>query len=178
MSNTQRAGRIKAGTFDLDVTTLRQIVAYDEEAGQLVWRRTHGKRISGAAVGTTCSKRGYLRVCIGGAKYALHRLVWLYVHGEWPTDFIDHIDGNTKNNRLGNLREATCAENLWNTRKSKANTSGFKGVCWNSRSKSWRAYVSVNGKQHTIGYFKSKEDAFAARVHAANRMHGEFARHA
>lgn len=172
----QTSGRIKASTFELDVNILRQIVSYDARGGQLVWRHTHGMRVRGGTVGVDCGHGG-MRVGIGGRFYALHRLTWFYVHGNWPDGFIDHIDGNPRNNRIENLREATCAQNLWNTRRSSKNTSGFKGVSWSSQTRSWRAYVSAKGKRHWLGYFKTKEDAFAARVAAANRLHGEFARH-
>ena len=43
------------------------------------------------------------------AKY--HIIVWLLVHHEWPTDEIDHIDGNPTNNRIDNLRVVSSKEN-------------------------------------------------------------------
>lgn len=176
MSNAQKSSRFKA-SFDLDGDTLRQIVAYDCETGNLVWRRTHGKRVSGQPVGTAHTARGNLRVHIAGKPYALHRLVWLYVHGLWPVGVIDHIDGNPRNNRIENLRDATQSQNVWNSRRRCNNTSGFKGVSWNRRTRAWRAYVTRNGKTHWLGHYATAETAFAARVAAADRLHGEFARH-
>lgn len=177
-NNAQSSGRIKAGTFDLDANTLRQIVTYDEQIGHLVWQHTHGKRVRGCCVGSEGNRRGDLKVCIGGKRYFQHRLIWLYVHGVWPNGFIDHIDGDPKNNRIENLREASCTENLWNTRRSRKNTSGYKGVSWDRKTCSWRAYVTANGKTHWLGNFQTKEAAFAARVATADKLHGEFARHA
>lgn len=161
---------------DMDCEILRQIVAYDESTGDLLWKRTWGKRIKGEKVGTEIGQEGYMRLKFSGRNYQIHRLVWLYVHGQWPSGFVDHIDGNPRNNRIENLREASQSENLANSRKSKRNTSGFKGVSL-AHNQKWRAYVSAKGKTHWLGYFKTKEEAFAARIVAASRLHGEFARH-
>ena len=48
---------------------------------------------------------GYVRIGIDGRKYTSHRLAWLYVHGVWPSDQIDHINRNRSDNRIANLRE-------------------------------------------------------------------------
>lgn len=88
---------------------------------------------------------------------------------------VDHIDGNTLNNRRSNLRLATYTQNAQNTTRSPANTSGVVGVTWEARKKVWRADISMSGKGKFLGHFDTLEDAVAARRAAAARFFGEFA---
>ena len=88
---------------------------------------------------------------------------------------MDHKDHDTLNNRRENLRIATHAQNLWNTKILANNTSGFKGVSFFKPRGTWRSRIMLNGKQNLIGYFDSPEEAGAAYVEAAKRLHGEFA---
>lgn len=66
---------------------------------------------------TRKDKRGYLSYVSGTKSYYVHRLIWLYVHGEQPT-LIDHIDRDRSNNRLTNLRETSRQENYANSNYS------------------------------------------------------------
>lgn len=101
----------------------------------------------------------------------LHRVLM----GEPKGLVVDHIDGDTLNNRRSNLRVATHAENGRNSRRSRANTSGFKGVWWHRRGSKWRAGICVAGKKIFLGGFSTPEEAHAAYVAAATVLHGEFA---
>jgi hypothetical protein len=96
------------------------------------------------------------------------------VYGEWPTDLIDHANGDPSDNRLCNLREANRATNAANARRPRDNTSGFKGVSWAKSARKWRATLA--GKH--IGIYDTKEDAASAYARAAKELHGEFARSA
>jgi hypothetical protein len=93
------------------------------------------------------------------------------MHGVWPADVIDHINGNPLDNRIENLREATQAQNLGNCKKRVDNTSGHKGVAtvWNG---SWRA--TIRGRH--LGTFATKEQAQTAYANAAEREFGAFAK--
>jgi hypothetical protein len=62
----------------------------------------------------TPNKLGYVYIMVRGRMYAAHRLAWLYVHGEFPKDEIDHINRIRGDNRICNLREATHKENCRN----------------------------------------------------------------
>jgi hypothetical protein len=94
-----------------------------------------------------------------------------------PEDLeVDHIDGNGLNNSRANLRACSRAENARNRGIPKNNTSGFKGVGWHKRQGAWRAVITLHGKQTHIGYFDTPEEAHAAYVQAAKKLHGEFAR--
>jgi hypothetical protein len=111
---------------------------------------------------------------IGRKNYSAHRLAWLYVYGEWPSDQIDHINRNRSDNRIANLRIATPTQNQANRSVCKRNTTGFKGVTVDPRTGRFRAKIRVNGKRTHIGVFDSAEEAGAAYVAASRRVYGDF----
>ncbi len=96
-------------------------------------------------------------------------------YGTWP-DEIDHIDGNAGNNRLGNLRSVSHAENMRNRAKQMNNKSGFTGVSWNNRRSRWEAYIKLSGKKVGLGLYDTRDAAVAARV-AAEQCAGFSPRH-
>lgn len=92
--------------------------------------------------------------------------------------FVDHINGNTLDNRRENLRICTHAENVRNRRIQKNNTSGFRGVVFTNGhpNKPWRATLRIDKKRFHLGYFATPEAAALAYNEAAMKYHGEFAR--
>lgn len=92
-------------------------------------------------------------------------------------ELADHINGNGLDSRRENLRLATLAENNRNIRKSRANTSGVKGVSWDKQSQKWCASIKVNGRKINLGLFKTFEVACEVRRQAAIKYHGDFANH-
>lgn len=103
-----------------------------------------------------------------GSSYTASRLIWLYMAGGWPEHHIDHINGDSTDNRWCNLRDVTCQENLRNQKIRKNNKSGKTGVDWNKTHGSWQARGSIvqNGKYKRIflGYFGDLDDAIEARI--------------
>ena len=87
---------------------------------------------------------------------------------------VDHIDNNTLNNKIGNLRWCTYRENIWNTNIRKTNTSGIKGVSFCKTKKIWRARMMIKGQDIYLGCFIDKKDAIKARQEASKKMFGEF----
>lgn len=90
--------------------------------------------------------------------------------------YVDHVSGNTLDNRRGNLRIATLSQNQHNARRRKDSTSGVKGVHWDKRRNLWRAQIRVGGKRKCLGYHDSLEAASAAYREASVVLHGDFAR--
>lgn len=88
----------------------------------------------------------------------------------------DHIHGNRLDNRRSELRLATRTENSRNTKKSSRNTSGYKGVYYNSNDNRYTAQIVVNRKQIHLGRYTTAEDAYKVYCEAAQKYFGEFAR--
>lgn len=94
-----------------------------------------------------------------------------------PDDMIvDHIDGNGLNCRRSNMRLATRAQNVRNSRRPKHNTSGFKGVSYNRKNQRWQAHIKVDSKSTYLGLYATPEDAYAAYCVASERYHGKYGR--
>jgi AP2 domain/HNH endonuclease len=89
-------------------------------------------------------------------------------------EVVDHKDHDTLNNRRCNLRRCTKAQNSWNQRVRRNNTSGFKGVCWNKNSKKWLSYITVNRRMIYVGGFNTPQEAGKAYAEAAAYYYGEF----
>ena len=85
---------------------------------------------------------------------------------------IDHINGNTLDNRRENLRECTITENNRNRGKMKGSNT-FKGVL--KRFNKWAAAIKVDNKSIRLGSFHTEREAAIAYNEAALRYHGEFA---
>lgn len=168
---------------------LRRRFAYDQSTGILLWRRrpaahfsnerrhaTWNARCAGKPAGWLMQK-GYIQLTLDGDIFTAHRIAWKMMHGEPVPREIDHIDGNRANNRISNLRAATHAENIANSRLTKLGNSGVRGVHFERRTGRFAAHITHLQKQYHLGRFDTLEEAAAARREAATRLYGEFARH-
>ena len=89
---------------------------------------------------------------------------------------VDHINGNTLDNRKQNLRICTIAENNKNHKIYNTNTSGTTGVYFDKQNNKWSAQIYINGKVKRLGRFADKEDAINIRKEAEKKYFGEYAR--
>jgi len=113
----------------------------------------------------------YISTKIHGKSWQLHRLIFLYHHGYVP-DQIDHINRDSLDNRIENLRPATNSLNAINRKLFSNSTSGVRGVSWHLKSKKWFVYVDINKKRKNIGYFKDLELAELVAIEARDKYHG------
>lgn len=153
--------------IELDHEQLMRRLRYERDTGVFTWNA------DGRPAGCRAAN-GYLIIGIDGRLLLAHRLAWFYEHGRWPLSLIDHADGNRLNNRISNLREATKTQNINNSGARSTSSSGVKGVSWDKRNAKWRATITVNGKQRSLGRHARIEDAAAAYANAAIREHGDF----
>ena len=148
-------------------------VIYDKDTGLFRWRHDHeySKRIkAGDIVSPNGRSMGYRVACINKKRNYQHRLVWLYVYGEWPLKAIDHINGNKEDNRLDNLRLATASENQHNRKHTKSKI-GMQGAYKSTKSKSWYSSIMVNKKSIYLGSFKTEQEAANAYLQAKVKLH-------
>jgi hypothetical protein len=107
--------------------------------------------------------RGYRQLNLpDGTRTLAHRIVWIWHNGPISNGLtIDHIDGDTRNNRIKNLRAVPHSENMKNRAKGRTNTSGITNVQWLPERGKWRARGFIGGSKH-LGYFAEKDDAVKA----------------
>ena len=159
---------------------LKKALHYCPETGVFTWLvRRQGRRMgvrAGRVSRNTKTGKSYRNLRIHPQSYLEHRLAFLYMTGAFPTDRVDHIDGNGCNNVWTNLRAVTRAKNMQNMRKFVNNKSGTAGVSWHKNRKAWVSYITSEGKTKHLGTFHNKEDAIAARK-AAEVFYGYHENH-
>jgi len=169
-----------------DLAYLVECLKCDQAAGTLVWKtrppehfktarrwKMHNSYFAGRKAGYVAGN-GYLYVSIDGTMYKNHRLVWKMARGAEPPETIDHINGNKLDDRMANLRAATDIENHRNVGKRGHNTSGLKGAFYNRRFGYWFSQIGIDHKTIYLGSFATAEEAHAAYVEAARKVHGKF----
>lgn len=168
---------------------LRQLLTYEPDTGLLFWKErgpqwfnadarlsavkkcnAWNARNAGRQAFTASDHKGYLQGQVAGYHTMAHRVIWAWLHDEWP-DCLDHIDGDGCNNREVNLRRVTRAENSKNRAVSK---HGVMGVRFHKGG--WDAMIGVGGKQIHLGRFTTKEAAIAVRKEAETQ-HGFHCNH-
>lgn len=148
---------------------------YDPETGAFTWRDLPGREKWAGKPAGSIGLRGYLRIPLKGASHSAHRLAWLIVTGHWPTDQIDHINGDRADNRFANLREATNSQNNAN-KAPRAGRVLPKGVHWHKQFRKYQALIQHDGKVRYLGRFDDPAVAGEAYRKAAEEIFGEFAR--
>lgn len=153
--------------MQITVDQIKAVLNYDPETGVFTWIKNG--RVAGWA-----NPLGYVYIRVLGKLRQAHRLAWLYVHGEFPAENIDHKNRVPGDNRISNLRPCTQRQNLANTATRRDSTTGIKGVNLMPHGR-YRAMISRDGRMKHLGMFASAAEAQAAYLNAAREMRGEFA---
>jgi hypothetical protein len=137
--------------FIIDINIIDDIINYQWYPRRSNW-------------GTYCS--GYVNKKV----IVLHR----YLMNAESGQYVDHINKNTQDNRISNLRFVTNQENGCNRKLGKNNTSGIMGVFLDIKHNKWVSQIKVNYKYMYIGCFENKDDAIISRLKAEKEYFGEF----
>lgn len=103
--------------------------------------------------------------------FKVHRLVAIVFLNHTPCGMnkvVDHIDGNTKNNHLDNLRIVTQRENA--SKKHLKSTSQYTGVYWYKKIGKWHSQISKGKKKKHLGYFDCEIQAHKAYQKALSNI--------
>lgn len=129
---------------------------YDSETGNII--NTNTNKIAGYFDGR------YHRIKYKDKLYLAHRLAWYLYYGKWPEKDIDHINRNTRDNRIANLREVTKRGNTQNRYDFN------QGVDFHKHSKRWRSRIRIENRSIHLGYFDTEEQAQEAYINRAREI--------
>jgi hypothetical protein len=158
---------------------VRRSLRFDSNEGKFYWvspPKQH-PRLIGQEAGCACengSGKFYWHIKINGKAYKRGHLVFLLKNKRMPKPLLDHVDGNSLNDKASNLREATVLQNAWNHKRRKRRINLPMGVRKNP-SGTFAARIAVRGELKTIGTFPTPEKASDAYQSARRRYYGEFA---
>jgi hypothetical protein len=150
----------KEQIYGIDRKYLRERFDYCD-SGKLIWKKNNQKHLLGREAGTLkpCNRR---MVCIkkDGTKktYKIHRLIWIYHNNSFP-EVVDHIDRNTTNNKISNLRASTQSLNCLNKTRGR-NNKKYSNVYLEGRK--YKARTVFRGKYTNLGKFENEIDAAIA----------------
>ena len=166
-----------------DLNFLKSILDYCPLTGIFVWKVNRGRlakarQIAGHLhIDKTKPNNNYYRIKINGKLYGTHRLAYYYITGIDPLENeVDHINGNTLDNKFNNLRLGNDTNTSQNQKIKRTNISGFKGVSWHKKNKKWQARITVNKKTIHLGYYDNIFYAALVYARAAKHYFGEWRR--
>lgn len=97
----------------------------------------------------------------GGRGNPIRKNLWLhkFIMNAPDNMEVDHINGDTLDNRKANLKICTHLENMQNYHKPKTNTSGYKNVYWQPQVKKWQVKAIRNKINKSYGLYDSLDEA-------------------
>lgn len=153
---------------------LWELFTPDFANGVLVRNTSQGGVKAGELAGFK-NKRGYYKVKVRGKSQSIHRLLFAMYHNipleECPP--IDHIDRDTTNNNINNLRVGYQTDNCANRSVFKNSKTQYKGVSVRPNGK-YEAYCVRHGKRHYLGVYNTPQEAHNAYLNKAKELHGEY----
>ena len=153
---------------------------YNPDSGIFTWKKKFSNRPinPGDPAGGLRGKPGkkYITLMCNGRALQSHRVAWYMHYKKDPGSMhVDHVNGDTTDNRIINLRLATDQQNSQNRKIGKNNTTGYKGVYSSYLpTKPYEGAVWVNGKKKIVGYFKTAKEAGDAVKEVKRELHGDF----
>jgi hypothetical protein len=158
---------------------LSYMFRFDLEEGHIYWvnppkyhKDLIGKEAGNKQPGTT--GKTYWVVQIDGKKYRRGRLLFYCKYGRFPFPCLDHINGNSLDDRISNIREATIIQNAWNHKHRKRTLKLPMGVRIINKSGNYEARISCNKKQYHLGSYKTPEEAQQVYLKKRKELYADF----
>jgi len=133
---------------------------------KLVDGKVYRKTIEGLVPAKEHGNNGYVCVSHAGTLIKSHRLVWMLHYGYTPL-LLDHVNGDTTDNRIENLREVTIRENAQNQQMHRDGKLSGVYLCW---GKYW-AKLLIQYKSVKVGPYTTEKDAACAYEASCNNLH-------
>lgn len=149
----------------MNIEELRRLFSYNPKSGELTWKVSPCNSVK---VGQRTGKdngNGYLKMQYKGNKMYAHRVAYAIYHGVVPKT-IDHVNGDSLDNRICNLRSCTQKQNTRNQKVRNTNTTGVNGVSFDKKRGVFESKICVDGKTIHLGRFKTLGEASGARAKA------------
>ncbi len=145
----------------MNQSRLKECLNYDPETGVFTW--LIATRAGKGNIANCKDKDGYIRIQLDNTRYFAHKLAWLYVYGEFPSNEMDHIIRIRNDNSIKNLQIAIRKINNENKNIYKNNQCGYKNIRFKKSSNTWRVRKVLDGIHYEWGGFKSLQDAIDFR---------------
>lgn len=173
----------------MDIEALRRLIDYDPATGELIWKprvpsdfspsskggqasacKRFNDRWAGQPALNSVTERGYRAGNLNMVHTKAHRVAFALANGRWPEREIDHINGDTSDNRACNLREVSHAINGRNQRRRTTSKTGKMGVYLYRKTMRWGAVVNGDAGRVFLGYHDTFDQARLAREAAEARL--------
>lgn len=158
----------------LNQKDLKELLEYRND-GYLIRKIKTTNSVNIGDVAGCNTGNGYKKISFHGKQYLSHRLIFFWHYGLLPKE-VDHINGNTFDNRIENLRASDRNYNAKNRGLSIRNKSGFTGVVQDKIRKKWVAQIMVNRKHILLGRYENLQEAINKRKEAEMFYFKEWAR--
>lgn len=156
-------------TPSLDASELWDTYGYNPLTGKLFILKRN-KYVKGSPY---IDRRGYkgmrMGVRRGGKHVAVNYsgAVYAWFTGVWSDKgiHIDHINGDSGDNRIWNLRRVTVRENNQNRKKY-----DYPGAYWNKRLSKWQAQIRIGKTRVYLGLYITRAEACAVYITECDKL--------
>lgn len=150
----------------------------DPVRGLVIWVKPpkYHPRLLGTEAGwprpTSDGKKKYHVIKYDRRQIYRSHLIFFVVKRRWPKQ-IDHINGDSLDDRIANLREATIEQNNWNRkpRRSRPLPMGVRAT----KENRFVARISYRKRKIHIGVYDTPIEAHFAYLKKRRELFGEFA---